>query len=98
MTVSNEDRDAAVKHLQQTECVHYEHQDELAPLGGDEARVIVDALIAHGWGPRPRVSPMKLGEFIDQANAGGMAIPWRGLRLHDYLRECGIEVTDDRPE
>lgn len=57
---------------------------------------IVDTLIAHGWGPRARVDPMKLGEFIDQANAGGIAVSWRGLQ--NYLRECGIEVTDDRPE
>jgi len=53
---------------------------------------IADFLVSHGWGPRPRVSPTKLGEFIDQANAGGMAVPWRGLQ--DYLRECGIEVTE----
>jgi hypothetical protein len=38
------------------------------------------------------VSPTKLGEFIGEANAGGMAVPWRGLQ--DYLRECGIEVSE----
>jgi hypothetical protein len=99
VTVSNEDREAAIDML--TDLVRgagYEKPSSCA------SRTVVDALIAHGWGPRPTVSQAAL---IDHAKtlvpksiqmiAGDPYVDAvRGAsELRQFLTSLGIEVTDD---
>lgn len=91
MTVSNKDRRMAVKAV---DCAIGEWCDEnhLGPLTRNVLNAtIVNALIAHGWGPPSTVTRERIAERLGPA-----------LALNDdlvqLLREHGIEVTDDRPE
>lgn len=93
--VSDEDRDKAIdvaydaadaKH----DRVHQPYMGCCSVVGIPEA---VDALVSHGWGPKPTVSPAKIDELIVDkwpVGAGSLA-----NHVRAYLRECGIEVTDE---
>lgn len=86
MTVSNEDREplpvevhsAAVQALYEVE-------------GCDCKNCLVDALVSHGWGPRPRVSRAEIAAAFGPVHGPSMAL---SDRLVVFLRGLGIEVTD----
>jgi len=86
MTVSNEDRDAAINWT--AEAIHGEAYGHWAL---ERATGAINALIAHGWGPRPTVSGRDLDRFLRSAASilGNNAT----MALRGYLRDCGIEVT-----
>lgn len=89
MTVSNEDRDTAVLHAAQA---------IQGPAYGkaslEKSARAVDALIAHGWGPRPAaVSAVELLEIVTGKWPGGSRVVYRDLVR--YFVKRGIEVTDD---
>ena len=89
MSVSNEDREAAIEKLRQTKCVSGDGVFYRASTS--EASKIIAALVSHGWEPKPVV----LAATLDNVLAGKWPGGTRVLRqdLHAYLRECGIEVT-----
>jgi hypothetical protein len=87
MSVSNEDREAAVKLLN-AHGVDIEKPNANCCVCGvkmnwDGGLLThrLDVLIASGWGPRPTV---------DMRVIKGCWLP----DIVDHLRECGIEVTD----
>jgi hypothetical protein len=54
------------------------------------ARQALDALIAHGWGPRPTVDPQRLNDLVTACTLEITLNP-----LTNYLESRGIEVSDD---
>jgi hypothetical protein len=100
VTVSNEDRDLVNEIVN---AITWGPMLSVSTPGPDGDRTInlrasaivrevKAALIAHGWGPKPTVSAAKIGDIIDEAYGFLVGSSVRGIR--DYLRECGIEVTD----
>jgi hypothetical protein len=83
VTVSNEDREAAVKAVRA--CF-------IRRPGFDTPSEAVAALIAHGWGPKPKVYAESLIDFIGGGKDTAVEC---AVGLADFLRERGIEVTDD---
>lgn len=90
MTVSNEDREAAIAAA--ALAIAQGYQDE-AKYFRDDATDAVDALVSHGWGPRPTVSRTRIDEYMDAAIVGRGVSASAAVR--ELLRECGIEVTDE---
>ena len=102
MSVSNEDREAALEKLQphsidvargmqgdNTLCVCGEALDV---TGGGFRQHTVEVLIAHGWGPRPTVSRARIDEYLNTADLGQGVSSAAAVR--ELMRELGIEVTD----
>lgn len=86
MTASNEGRDAAIVELSK----HYVNvEDPCRCVCGARVRSwhehLVDALIAHGWGPRPKLD----AEDIEDAAGCCGSDP-----VITLLRDHGIEVTE----
>jgi hypothetical protein len=57
---------------------------------------LVNAMVSHGWGPRPTVNGARLDDIADGYAHEVPGVP-DVIRLGDLsavLRECGIEVTD----
>jgi hypothetical protein len=73
--VSNKDREAAWEIIVKVR--------DAAPRAAEDADSmdIVDALVSHGWGPKPTVDPVIIRS-------------WKPDEIIQYLCECGIEVTD----
>lgn len=86
MTVSNEDREAAaaISAKAVAEAIYVAAVAIQGAAYGkaalEKAGRVVDALISHGWGPRPTVSAKELHDLK----------PPKVIR---YLREHRIEVT-----
>jgi hypothetical protein len=80
VTVSNEDRDAAARVIINARMLWATSVDPAEMDHPSLAGAIMDALIAHGWGPRPTVDPVIIRS-------------WKSDEIIDYLRECGIEVA-----
>lgn len=80
--VSDKDREAAIEAAALR--IAAGAQDEVKYFR-DDAADAVDALIAHGWGPRSTVSADKIEDAAGCCGADHVV---------DLLRECGIEVTE----
>jgi hypothetical protein len=107
MAVSNEDREAAARS--QSDALDAivlgvdwaglvfppEGRDSvLRPR--DAARQALDALVSHGWGPRPKVNGAALDHIADGYAEDGIHINLADLPA--VLRECGVEVVRDGTE
>lgn len=85
--VSDEDRRAAVAALREA----YDRMPSV--FSHDElADTMTDAAIAHGWGPKARVSGAELTGVLVGKWPGGTRVLRRDVIA--FLRECGIEVTE----
>lgn len=94
MTVSNEDRKAVVAInelaaaadiLSNTTCHHWLNHD----IACDPCRI--DALIAHGWGPRAKLPSGKINNWLEVAV---YAIDNADSEIRADLAAVGIEVTE----
>jgi hypothetical protein len=100
MTVSNEDREAAIQMILETKCVFDNPETPYLPVA-KEAYMITDAYIAHGWGPRPAVDATRLAEMVGNRShacpkdhAGEEVWVVHPEDVVEIVRECGIEVTE----
>lgn len=83
--VSNEDREAAFHVI--AEAIY-------GPAYGKASKAkserVLDALVSHGWGPKPRVEAQRLNDMITACEADMTINP-----LAEYLESHGVEVTYD---
>lgn len=95
MTVSNEDREAAMKVVNSA-LLAAERADAYTDLA------VVSALVSHGWGPKPTVAKEDLVDHIACIEAPSVPVVNGVLLINaesmadaliPFLRECGIEVT-----
>jgi hypothetical protein len=96
MTVSNEDREAAIVELSK----HYSNVNDQTNPGlvrcvcGAEFegwhKHIADVLVSHGWGPKPKVDSQRLNDAITMCTLDMTVNP-----LAEYLEQNGVEVTYD---
>lgn len=94
MSVSNEDRQPmtasrAAEHLAEffaeRRCGN---GAKPSPVDTNEAKLYLDALIAHGWGPRPTVNAKRLDRLVTVTQRDNSL-----SHLLAYLEQAGIEVT-----
>lgn len=90
MSVSNEDRDAAVDKIYETPCFNESWLGEWHRPTMGSAMKIVDTLIAHGWGPKPAVDAQRLNDLVTECTLEVALWP-----LTHYLESKGIEVSGD---